>query len=96
MLRLFQNEYYAEKKGPTREGHPIYLHFYQKVRAKDALDTLKIAAHTFADIELVSHRKEIGTNQTSIVNVEEAPKRKRADNVITDEDGFQVIQKKQK
>lgn len=100
LLRAFHNEYYPERKGAGGPGssNPAHLHFYSQVRAKEALDSLRCAAHPFGDVELISHRKEIGTNASSLADViaaaEEAPKRKRADRTgPVDEDGFAVVKR---
>lgn len=51
--------------------------------------------HQFSNIELVSHRKEIGTNPNLTgEDPEEAPKRKRADRLQVDDDGFNVVVRK--
>jgi hypothetical protein len=42
------------------------LHFYSLQRAIEAHQTLRIGAHQFGGVEMVSHRKEIGTNQERI------------------------------
>ena len=67
-LAAFQNEYYPERKGAASQSQPVYLHFYSLQRAIEAQQTLRTGAHQFGGVELVSHRKEIGTNQERIKN----------------------------
>jgi len=99
LLTAFANEYYPERKGPSSQGHPVYLHFYKKVRAKEALEVLRTAAHTFGNVEVISHRKEIGANPNSITDdavyfAEEPAKRIRgARHGPVDDDGFAVVRK---
>lgn len=97
LLHSFVNEYYPERRGAASQGHPIYLHFYSKLRAKDAQLCLRNTAHQFGDVELVSHRKEIGTNQGLLgedgLTEDEKPKRKRADRHEQDDDGFTVVKR---
>jgi len=61
LLRSFQNEFYPERKLST---HSILLHFYSQMRAKDAITFMHNTPHTFPNVELVCHRKEIGTAGT--------------------------------
>ena len=97
LLISFRNEYYPERKGSVSQGNPIYLHFYSKLRAKDALDLMRMSAHQFGNIEMISHRKEIGTNATPLVVDDEfsveAPKRLRANKGPADDDGFTVVKR---
>lgn len=94
LLRPFKDEFYAERKvGASGSSHPVFLHFYEKTRAKDAQDFLRGAAHHFGEVELISHRKEIGTNPLSPADEASAqiePKKKRQDREF-DHDGFEII-----
>ena len=65
LLQTYQNEFYAERKGQANQARSVQLHFYSKARAIDALSTLRNTAHQFPDIQLVQHRKEIGTNSAT-------------------------------
>jgi hypothetical protein len=58
-LSNFKNEMYAEK---GKQGGQFYLHFYRKMRAKDALTYIKNTPNQFTNVELVMHKKEIGTS----------------------------------
>jgi hypothetical protein len=95
LLQPFKSEYYAERKGPASHGHPAYLHFYKKQRAKEAIDFLRGAAHHYGGVELVSHRKEVGTNSDCPTDLAqpEAPKEERTANEV-DADGFLVVKKR--
>ena len=62
LLATFQNGFYAERKGQANQARSVLLHFYSKPRAIDALTFLRNTAHQFSEVQLVHHRKEIGTN----------------------------------
>ena len=66
LLQNFSNEYYAERRGGTHaQPRSVMLHFYKLMRAQDAVTFLRNSAHQFPDFEMVSHRKQIGTNADS-------------------------------
>lgn len=96
LLPGFINEYYVEKKGSAHRRAAV-LHFYQLQRAQEALATLQAGWHPFENVELISHQKQIGTNQDPIgfggLSVEPS-QRLRADRYEVDDDGFTVIKKK--
>jgi hypothetical protein len=87
-LGNFKNEMYAEKG--KMQGQ-YYLHFYKKMRAKDAYTYLKNTPNQYTNVELICHKKEIGTNQA--VATETKKTRKRSETQI-DEDGFTITKKK--
>ena len=71
------------------------MHFYKRMRAQEAYETLRLSAHMFDDVELISRQKEIGTNSIPLEKqeqeIEEKVIRKRAEKQELDEDGFSVI-----
>lgn len=66
------------------------------MRARDALAYFKNTSSQFTSVELINHKKEIGTNpDISTATVEETGKKKpmiKEKNIIDDE-GFTVIKK---
>ena len=84
---------YAEK---GKELGSFYLHFYSKMRAKDALTFIQNTPNQFTNVELISHKKEIGTNQNA-PSTESNEQKKGAikkDQNYTDDEGFTIIKKK--
>lgn len=71
-----------------------YIHFYKKIRAKDALTYIKNTPNQFTNVELIMHKKEIGTNPDAPSQEQiEKNKAKREENTI-DEDGFTVVKRR--
>lgn len=91
-LKNFKNEMYAEK---GKLSGSFYLHFYKKMRAKDAFSYVKNTPNQFQSVEMISHKKEVGANQETHItgNVEEKKKISRKDAKMVDDDGFTVIKK---
>lgn len=87
-LTNFRNEMYAER-GKTPGS--FLLHFYKKMRAKDAYTYLKNTPNQYTGVELISHKKEIGTNQVAQTEVKKA--RKKSETVVDDE-GFTMTKKR--
>ena len=79
LLVGFSNEYYAERKG--NPNPKVCFHFYKLIRATDALSTLRSSAHQFGNVELVRHKKEIGTNPNPI----------KKDDLSDDDDDYGMI-----
>jgi RNA recognition motif-containing protein len=57
-LRNFKNEMYVEK---GKSFGQFYVHFYKKMRAKDAFTYIRNTPNAFTSVEMISHKKEIGT-----------------------------------
>ena len=55
----FKNEMYTQK---GKQQGSFYIHFYKKMRAKDALTFIKNTPNQFTNVELIMHKKEIGVN----------------------------------
>jgi hypothetical protein len=67
------------------------------VRAREAHDFLRSAAHHYGDVELISHRKDSGTqplNPAEASRADENGVGKRAAKREVDADGFEVIKRK--
>lgn len=91
-LGNFKNEYYAEK---GKQFGEFYLHFYKKMRCKDALSYLKNSPNPYTSVEMISHKKEVGTLVVDPkMNQAEAKKKERKANVEVDEEGFTIVKKK--
>lgn len=97
MFSGYIDEFYPERQGQAHQNNPIYMHFYKRLRAQDAYETLRQSAHMFDDVELISRQKEIGTNQTALNKLESDEEiktiRKRADRQQLDDDGFSVVKR---
>lgn len=92
-LSNFKNEMYTQK---GRTPGQFYVHFYKKQRAKDAHYYIKNTPSQFANVELVSHVKEIGTNFDStpaqLALQQQAAEKKRAKKEkVYDAEGFEMI-----
>lgn len=90
----FKNEMYVER-GKTIGS--FFLHFYKQMRAKDALTFIMNTPNQFTNVELILHKREIGTNQEPIKGEEKEEQKSKAkvrDEV--DEDGFTIVKKKKK
>lgn len=100
LITTFQNEYYPMRKGGSSStGKPIHLLFYERARAMEALDVIRNSAPPFA-VELITHLKEIGTNQNPLEKEEEKHHSSDSDSDGTsqkkvappkDDDGFTMI-----
>ena len=89
-LSNFRNEMYTQKgKSPGQ----YYVHFYKKPRARDAFTYIVNTPNQFSNVELIQHKKEIGTNSDLPVpqatGVVKKPKRER----VIDDEGFEMIKK---
>lgn len=87
-LTNFRNEMYAER---GKQQGEFYLHFYKKMRAKDAQTFMANTPSQFTGFELISHKKEIGTNQDAPTQPSGELKRKKKEQRVVDNDGFMVI-----
>lgn len=94
LLKAYQNEYYAERRGVPPQARSVLLHFYSGVRAKDAFLFMKNTPHDFHECELVSHRKQVGTNSELDEDEDNKPRQRRAERFEVDDDGFTVVTKK--
>ena len=85
-LSNFRNEMYTQKG--KMQGH-FYVHFYKKQRARDAWTYIRNTPNQFTNVELIQHKKEIGTNPdlTPLQQAELGDKKKKRERVIDDE-GF--------
>mmetsp|Transcript_39173 Transcript_39173/g.37547 ORF Transcript_39173/g.37547 Transcript_39173/m.37547 type:complete len:238 (+) Transcript_39173:2155-2868(+) len=88
-LGNFKNEMYAEK---GKHFGSFLLHFYKKMRAKDAYTFIKNTPNQFSNVDLIMHKKEVGTNNESIISSDQAPKKQKKEKVV-DDDGFTVVNK---
>lgn len=86
-LGNFKNEMYTEK-GKTIGTFNV--HFYQKVRARDALSFLQDTANQFSNCTLEVHKKEAGTNEES-KTAEDLKAQKRGKRFVEEDDGFQKV-----
>lgn len=57
-LGSFKNEFYTEK---GKYSNSFCLHFYSKIRARDAYNFIQETPNQFSNVELVIHKKEVGT-----------------------------------
>lgn len=71
------------------------MHFYKRARAKDALTYIRNTPNQFTNVELVVHKKEIGTNpdmtplQAQQMAAAAEKKRVKREKVVDDE-GFEM------
>ncbi len=65
------------------------------MRAKDALTYIKNTPNQFTNVEMILHKKEIGTNadSTPVLQGDEKKRAPREQNQL-DDDGFMVIKRK--
>lgn len=96
-LSNFKSDMYLEK-GDSLGSFKV--HFYSWQRAKEAHSFILNTPNEFSNAQLVHHRKEIGTNSTSIVATDAGPaaasaatikaafKRKQKRDMVADNDGF--------
>lgn len=90
-LSNFRNEMYTQKGKQTGQ---YYVHFYKKMRAKDALSYIKNTPNSFTNVEMVMHQKEVGINASTpqqILAASEAAKRNPKREKVVDKEGFQMI-----
>ena len=85
-LNNFRNEMYTQK---GKQSGQFYVHFYKKMRAKDALSYIKNTPNQFTNVELTVHKKEIGLNQEA--PVKEAEKKGKKREKVIDDEGFTMI-----
>jgi transcriptional repressor NF-X1 len=87
----FKNEMYSQKG--KLQGQ-FYLHFYKKPRAKDALTYIKNTPNQFTNVELISHKKEVGVNAdtTPLQAAAAADKAKKKKERVVDEEGFEMVE----
>lgn len=101
LLRNFENEFYAEKRGSLKNHRNVQLHFYNMVRARDALTFIRNTQHQFNEVEMVTHKKQIGTNSDTLPcdqdkNSEDSDFEEKKTAPEVDEDGFAVVTKRGK
>ena len=90
-LKNFRNEMYAEKGKNQGE---YYMHFYKKMRAKDACTFLQNTPNQFNNYTMISHKKEIGTNSDVVTAASNDSKKRRREEKFIDDEGFTVTKKK--
>ena len=62
------------------------VHFYSKIRAKDAMNFIQEQPNQFSNADLVIHRKEIGT--LGLIGEESKEAVKKKGKRTTDDDGW--------
>lgn len=87
----FKNEMYTQK---GKQQGSFYVHFYKKMRAKDALTYIKNTPNQFTNVELIMHKKEIGTNQDAPTQEQLEKKKPPREKNVEGDDGFTVIKRK--
>ena len=92
----FKNEMYTQKSKQVTSAGEYYVHFYKRLRAKDALTYIRNTPNQFCNVEMVIHQKQAGVNsettpQQDLANQERKNKAKKA---VVDDDGFTKIVKK--
>ena len=91
-LMNFKNEMYTQK-GKMLGQYAV--HFYKKARAKDALTYIRNTPNQFTNVELVVHKKEIGTNSDMTPlqaqqMAQAAEKKKIKKEKVFDDEGFEM------
>lgn len=84
-LSNFKNEMYTES---GKNVGTFHVHFYSKLRAKDAMTFIQEQPNQFSNCELVLHRKEIGTLGQTPEETKEEVSAKRKGKKRTDDDGW--------
>jgi hypothetical protein len=89
----FKNEMYTQK---SKQQGEFFIHFYKKMRAKDALTYIRNTPNQFNNVEMIMHKKEIGvisesTPQQDTANQE---KKKVSKQATVDNDGFMTVVKR--
>lgn len=92
-LANFRNEMYTQKSGKV-QGQ-FLVHFYKRQRARDAFTYIKNTPSQFSNVEMVVHKKEIGTGSEltpaqAAQQAQLAEKKKKREKVLDDE-GFEMI-----
>lgn len=84
----FRNEMYSQK---GKQQGQFYLHFYKKARARDALTYIKNTPNQFTNVELITHKKEVGVNADSTPLQAQAQAAKKKREKVVDDEGFETI-----
>jgi len=71
-----------------------FVHFYRKMRAKDALTFIKNTPNQFTSVDLILHKKEIGTNSDTPLQEQAQKKKASKEQEQVDEDGFQMVKRR--
>lgn len=64
------------------------------MRAKDAITFIKNTPNQFTNVDMIMHKKEIGTNPDALASEMGEKKRAPKEQNFTDDDGFTVIKRK--
>jgi len=86
-LSNFKNEFYTEKG--KAKGY-FNIHFYQKVRARDALSFIQNTPNQFNNCVMEIHKRDANEIEESKM-VEEQKLQKRAKRAIEEDDGFMKV-----
>lgn len=87
-LSNFRNEMYTQK---GKVLGTFYVHFYKRTRARDALTYIKNTPNQFTNLELISHKKEIGlTPELTPLQALAAEKKRVKKEKIFDDEGFEM------
>lgn len=84
-LSSYRNEMYTQK---GKQQGQFYIHFYKKMRAKDAYTYIKNTPNQFTNVELIMHKKEIGINPDEPIKEASGLLKRKKKETIIDEDGF--------
>ena len=74
----------------------FYVHFYKKARGRDALTYIKNTPNQFTNVEMIVHKKEIGTNSETTpaqaaLQAQAVDKLKKKKERVVDDEGFEMI-----
>ena len=87
-LSNFRNEMYTQK---GKVLGTFYVHFYKRTRARDALTYIKNTPNQFTNVELISHKKEIGlTPELTPLQALAAEKKRVKKEKVIDDEGFEM------